>query len=216
MHDFIEGSCFTDTAAMINYWIDKGYFVLNELNNRIRNHDFGPIDSDNIPPEISDSNLKNDNIKMSASEMWTFIRHFGLIAGDLMPEDDKIWSLYLNIRQILALITANTVDKNCHQLLKNLIREHHSLARYVLKRNLTAKDHHLIHYPTILKCSGPLINFWSMRFEAKHRGTKILAVVSSTKKNLCKTISTKHQSKLAYMLHFNSLFSQLVSFGPSR
>ena len=66
-----------------------------------------------------------------------------------------------------------------------------------------------------MNASGPLIKFWSMRFEAKHQESKISAVVSHTKQNLCKTIARRHQFKLAYMLHFNVLFSKSLTFRPS-
>ena len=215
MHDFIEGVCFSDMAAMIKYYIEKGFFTLNDLNNRIKLHDFGAIDADNAPPVIGADNLRNNNIKMSASEMWTFVRHFGIIVGDLIPSDDEVWQLYLNIRQILALVTSTSIQRESSAQLKNLIKEHHWLARHLLNRTLKATDHHLLHYPTVMNASGPLINFWSMRFEAKHQESKISAVVSHTKHNLCKTIARRHQFKLAYMLHFNVLFSKSLTFGPS-
>ena len=44
---------------------------------------------------------------MSASEMWTF----DIIVGDLIPSDDEVWQLYLNIRQILALVTSTSIQR---------------------------------------------------------------------------------------------------------
>lgn len=56
MHDFIEGVCFTDMAAIIKFYIDEGLFTLRAMNNCIKSHDFGIVDLDNIPPQINAEN----------------------------------------------------------------------------------------------------------------------------------------------------------------
>lgn len=216
MHDVLEHICPTNMAGIIKYYVKHNIFTLIMLNNRLRSHDFGPIDSDNVPPEIHQEHLKNDNIKMSASEMWTFVRHFGLIVGDLVVEDDLAWRLYLNLRQILALVTATHTRREYSTLLRTLVTEHHSLARDVLERDLRPTDHHLIHYPTVMAASGPLVSIWCMRFESKHQELKKTAVLSSNRINVCKTIAFKQQLKLAYLIHSSRLFSQRIRTGPSR
>lgn len=84
MHDLIEHVCPTDMAGIIKYFIQEQIFTLNVPNNRLEAHDSGPIDCDNVPPQIHHEHLKNNNIKMSAAEMWTFVKHFGIIIGDLI------------------------------------------------------------------------------------------------------------------------------------
>lgn len=132
-------------------------FALDELNNRLKNHDFGMIDNDNISPEIKSNNLKNNTIEMSASEMWTFVRHFGIIIGNLIPEGDLPWLLWIISRQILALVCSTSIQKQCSITLTNLVQEHNYSARKILKRKLTATDHHLIHYGSVMDQSSPLI-----------------------------------------------------------
>lgn len=90
MHDILERMCNTDMPLMINYYIKARIFTLAELNDRLRTHDFGMIDSRNIPPVISPERLKINNIEMSSSEMWVFVRHFGLIFGDMISEYDQV------------------------------------------------------------------------------------------------------------------------------
>lgn len=216
MHDLFEHVCSLDMAALIKHYIKQGFFTLATFNNRLRDHDYGPIDSDNIPPKIDKDRLQNDKIKMSASEMWTFVRHFGLIVGDLVPEDDPTWRLYLNLREILALVSSTKIQKGCTSLLRTLVAEHHKLARTELNRDLKPTDHHLVHYSTIMDASGPLVNLWCMRFESKHREQKMTAISSSNKINLCKTIALKQQLKLTHQIYSGSLFSKAIQTGLFR
>ncbi|XP_044005527.1 uncharacterized protein LOC122850442 [Aphidius gifuensis] len=159
MHDLIEGVCVFDMVAIISNFIENGYFTLNELNNCLKNFYYGIVDSDNVPPAIDSGALNKNKIKMSASELWTFVRYFGIIIGDLIPEDNAVWQVYLNLRQLLALVTSTTISKKHIPMLKNLVQQHNYLARNVLKRQLFNKDHHLIHYATIIDTSGPAVNF---------------------------------------------------------
>lgn len=70
---------------------------------------------------------------MSVGEMLTFVRHFGIIIGDLIPKDDVVWRVYLNSRQILDIVSSRSLQRECKSILDNLVTEHHLLARFVLK-----------------------------------------------------------------------------------
>lgn len=58
------------------------------------------------PSLITADHIRNQKLKMSASEMMFFVRHFGLIIGDLVPEDDEVWRLYIVLTEILDIVTA--------------------------------------------------------------------------------------------------------------
>jgi len=45
-------------------------------------------------------------------------------------------------------------------------------------------------------CIGPLVNIWCMRFEAKHKESKIESHIITSRKNLPFTLAMKHQLKL--------------------
>ena len=86
MHDFLEGTCVFDMAALLNHFIDeKKYFSLDQLNSRMICHDWGLTNSGNIPSQILQKDLKNADIRVSASEMLSFVRHFGIFIGELIP-----------------------------------------------------------------------------------------------------------------------------------
>ncbi|XP_057322494.1 uncharacterized protein LOC130665881 [Microplitis mediator] len=172
MHDFLRGIFHFDMIEIINHYIYKAkLFSLDELSSRMNAHDFRVVESKNKPPEILDKHLQTDSLKMSAGETLTFIRHFGIIVGDMIPEDDIVWRVYLNLRQILDIISSRSLQKESKFLLDNLVSEHHILVQRVLKRKLKAKDHILLHYGSVFIESGPVINTSSMRFEANHQGS---------------------------------------------
>lgn len=94
------------------------------------------------------------------SEMLYFVRHFALIIGDLVPEEEEIWQLYIRLLNILEIITAPFVDRNLTIYLKILIAEHHEL--YCIFKQLKPKHHFMVHYPRVLNLIGLLIHVWSM------------------------------------------------------
>lgn len=89
MHDLNQGTVKRDLNLLLNAFIyGMKYFTLEELNNRILLHYYKC--NANEPPLISEDALKKTNsINMSASEVKNFLLNFGLIAGDLIPEDDE-------------------------------------------------------------------------------------------------------------------------------
>jgi len=51
-----------------------------------------------------------------------------------------------------------------------------------------------------MKRVGPLPHLLSMRYESKHRESKLTANSPSSRKNICYTLSIKHQLRFAYHL----------------
>ena len=212
MHDCLEGFCMFDLVTLIKLCIEKKHFTLEQLNERIFSY---PWKSNcNKPRFIFQNDLNNDCLRMSASEIFTFVLHFGLLIGDCVPKDEPAWQVYVNLRQIVSLVTSTSLQNGCSKLLSSLIREHHVLARDVLKRSLKPKDHFALHMARVMEQSGPLINIWSMRGEAKHQESKLASHSSNSKQNVCETIAIKHQLKLACMLYEKQMFVDSQD-GPS-
>jgi len=200
MHDLLEGVCKYDIGLMLNKMIFSfKYFTLNTLNDRIESFNYGTIDIRNRPPLISVDSLRpTGTLKISASEMYCFVRYLSLIVGDLVPEDLKMWQVYTILRQIVDIVFSKTIKFNDINLLKVLISEHHELYMQVFNTHLKPKHHHMIHYPMIIQKCGPLSMMWSMRFEAKHKQFKDAANSTSSRKNVLYTLALKHQLHLSY------------------
>lgn len=69
------------------------------LNDRLFCFDYGP--ENNKPCALTADNIKQGDIRQSASKMLTLIRYFGLLVGDFVPSEKPIWSLYIAMRRIM-------------------------------------------------------------------------------------------------------------------
>lgn len=62
---------------------------------------------------------------------------------------------------------------------------------------------------------GPLVNHWTMRFEAKHKYFKHLATVMSNLTNVCYSLALRHQLHQCYLsLNADSLVGEELEIGP--
>jgi len=131
MHDLLEAVCNYDMSGILRSFIlDSKYFSVETLNRRIQLFDYGPIEIRNRPPLISEQALKSTKsmaCKMSAAEMWCFIRYFDLIVGDMVPIESEFFHLYILLKQIVDLSTSKCIGTGCPLLLRELITEHNSL-----------------------------------------------------------------------------------------
>lgn len=199
MHDLLEGICRYDMAHFINHFLEKEYFTLEFLNDRTRFYNFSSREK-NLPPPIRLSNLRNGYIIMSSAEMLAFVRNFSLIIGDVVPEDDEVWKLYLILLEIMSIIMSSTISKPQLNYLKYLISEHHSRYISLFNDSLKPKHHFLIHYPTIISNVGPLLPLWCMRFEANHKSFKTYSHIITSKRNIPYTLSVKNQLNMCLQL----------------
>lgn len=212
MHDLLEGVCVYVMQSIISKLIfEKEYFTLEFLNCRIQNFSYSPTEISNIPPVISINRLKMKlKFEMSASEMLGLTRYFGVIIGDMIPEEDECWLLYKYLRQIIDIVTSPRIIRSDAKVLKKLIEQHNEL--YIkLFGALKSKFHNLLHYPRILLLNGPCIHLWSMRFESRHRQSKSNVQATSCSKNLLVAIATKQTLKMCQMIH--SIKQENVIFG---
>lgn len=204
MHDLLEGVCVYVMRSTIHTFIFvKKYFTLQALNNKVQQFEYGYTEIANKPPVITINRLKNKlNLKISAAEMLCLVRYFGLMVGHcILDERDEHWQLYKYLRRIIDIVTSPRiiVDSDASDL-QELIHKHHTL--YIkLYGNLKPKFHILLHYPRLLLQNGPVIHFWSMRFESNHSKIKANAQSSSNNKNLLVSVAIKQTLKMCEMMH---------------
>lgn len=144
MHDLFEGVANYVIALILLKLIELNCFSIQELNNILRTMDFD-FETSNRPLPISLDYLKKNNwLKMSASEMLFFARYLGLMVGDVVPEDNEYWLLYVKLRQILHILISPILLESHLLELESLIEEHHQLYLDLLGE-LKAKFHLLTH-----------------------------------------------------------------------
>lgn len=92
---------------------------------------------------------------MSASEIMSLTLHFGILVGDLVPEDNDVWKFHSLALQILENLLARSFTRTSIMYLQILIEEHHELIFLLFKEHLGPKYHFLLHYPLIINLLGP-------------------------------------------------------------
>lgn len=167
MHDVFEGILRYDLAEIILYFVSNKFFTLEFLNEKIKYFNYAA--NENMPPPIKIEHLKKGYLIMSASEMLCFSRNFVFMVGNVIPENNEVWLFYLNLLQLLDLVTSSVISIDDLEYLKNIISEHNLLYKDLFGKSLKPKHHFLIHYPTIISKIGPPIYYSSIRFEGKHK-----------------------------------------------
>src|SRR5699024_1497454 len=104
MHDLSEGVCKYDFIVILQYFlIETATFSVETLNCRIKMFPCH-IESSNTPPIISLDDIKKQKLRLSASEMLFLTRYFSVIIGDLIPEGNNVWKLYLCLKKLVNIL----------------------------------------------------------------------------------------------------------------
>lgn len=195
MHDLAEGICRYVMIKVLIYLVrEKQFFSLDQLKERMKSFVY---DHSSKPPFVTEDNLKNKTLNLGAVEMLNFVLGFSLLVGDLVPENDPVWSTYLVMRQVLLFSCGLQFSFAEITYFSVLISEF--LQQYIqsFQCGITLKFHNLIHYPRIIRYLGPLYHMWVMRCEGKHADFKKLAMNIGNFRNICKTLADRHQMKQA-------------------
>jgi len=144
--------------------------------------------------------------------MWCLIRILPLLIGDKIPESNNYWHLYLlilNILNILNIVMAPRISISETFLLQEMIHEHQKLFLFLFsERQLTPKQHFLIHYPRVIRELGPPIRYWNMRKKNRHFSFKRMAAFSGNFINVSKTLAYRNQIKQAAILRRIKCFGE--------
>ena len=151
--------------------------------------------------------------------------------GHYVPENDEHWMHYIELLDIVDLIFSPTVHPNMPGYLEVTIEE--NLEMFVTLyggASIIPKMHFLIHVPRLLErqviiyvhtfiplnphvdesfilCRfGPLVRFWTMRFEAKHQYFKSLASRMGNFINITYSLAVRQQCYQCYVLQSQSGF----------
>lgn len=104
--------------------------------------------------------------------------------GSKVPEGNETWDIIMNLKEIVQLVLSPSFTEESLQYLQTKISDHRQVLKAVFPDfNLRPKHHYIEHYPELIKCFGPLVHLWTMRFEGKHRFFK--RVMHDTKFQKC-------------------------------
>ncbi|XP_032366042.1 uncharacterized protein LOC116684672 [Etheostoma spectabile] len=217
MHDILEGVGGFEMKLVLNSLIEQKLITLEQLNYRLTSFDYGFCDGGNKPSAIKPQDLKNPDgaLRQTASQTWCLLRLLPLMIGDLVPEGNQHWELFLSLLCCMELIFSPALTHGAIIFLGYLIQEHHCLFLDLYpNRHLKPKHHFMLHYPRAIRKLGPIVHFWSMRFEAKHGFFKRVSHVTCNFRNICKTQAYRHQIMMCYTLLSGQMFSHEFEVGP--
>jgi hypothetical protein len=196
-HDLFEGVVSKDMALFIKYFVKRKWFTYDHLNRVIERFHYVGTDASDKPAIIRKF---ADKLGGQAIQNWCLLRLFPILIFKWVNCEDKVWELFLMLRELVLLIVAPKLSVDQVGYLKCLI-EQYLEARFVLfpDDNLRPKHHYLLHYPHLILQFGPLIRLWTMRFESKHKYFKQCIKKLQNFKNVCKTAAERHQLLQAYL-----------------
>ena len=203
-HDLLEGVVPYVLVLILTELINAKLFSLSFINNRISSFDFKER---NRPQKLCKVKGKL-KVKQTASEMWLLLRVLPLLLGDCVPQNHIIWTLLINLCQLVENILAPQFTNGAIMYLEELTSSWLTdLKACFPDFRIKPKFHHMIHYGTQIRRHGPLRHLWTLRYESKHGPLKKAAQRANNRKNLPKTIALRHQQALALTLDDESYMS---------
>lgn len=194
MHDVFEGfGSETMRNILYDFIYVKNYFTLEYVNEILSKFSYKLFESNKVPKIKKEHLQHKTKLKMSASETLCLIRCFGLMFGNKVDKCDPAWKLYQILHKIVMIITSPRLIEAHFFKFEDLSKEFLQSYKELFSA-LKFKFLNLTHFLRVMKRNDPLVMFWSMRYESKHRHLKSIAISSNCKKkysyNSCKKIST--------------------------
>ncbi|KAK3929027.1 Zinc finger protein ZXDC [Frankliniella fusca] len=208
-HDLFEGIVKNTLPAILkNLSEEKKWFDLDTLNKRIKYFTCEGGDKNDAPTPLKSF----DSLGGNASENWTLLRVLPFIMEDFVEDkEDEMWCLYLQMKEIVELVTAPKISLQQVLYLKLLIKEYLEDLAGLLPDQLVLKQHLLMHYPDFITKWGPLVRLFTLRFESKHVFFKNVAKACKNYINITYTLARKYACKFA-LDHSDGLLPPDISF----
>lgn len=221
MHDLLEGCSKLIANQIISFIIKNTQLSLIDINNRIKNFNYGPLSFKDKPLPITEAALtKGRDVGQSAVQSWVLIRILPFLIDDIKVKtkgknDDKMNEKQIsekleNIKNligihldVLSIVLSKAMMQQNVDKLKSLIYEHNSLFQKLFPSAAKLnKFHHLLHYRNSILKNGPLAFWWTARFEAFHQYLKRISNSCRNYINLPKTLADRLSYTLSYNLSY--------------
>lgn len=123
LHDVLGGIVPVELCINLLDLIAKKYFTLNDLNDRIASFPFQFSDKlllDNRLQTIQTNFSKKGTIGGNGHENWALLIFLPLLIGHHIPESEKTWTMVLELKDIVELLSSPsfTIETLCY--LQNL------------------------------------------------------------------------------------------------
>jgi hypothetical protein len=220
MHDWLEKQATYDAQSVILCLVKKGLFSLENYNVLLKCLKFQGYESADRPMLIKSASEK---LCGKALSICLHVRVMPLLVSELVGEDyeDELIDLLLLIHQINEFILSDILGPG------DILDFEAILVEFFEKRNIcfakfpsvfkkiSPRGHYLEHFSRQMSRFGPMTCVWTARYEGKHREFVGFSDSSKNFINVVKTISIKHQKRLASRC-FSGLFSEPAIQFPSK
>lgn len=211
LHDLFEGIVPAELSVCLQSLIAKGFLSHDDLNRSIKTFPYKDTDKRNKPKAIAKTCFAKGSIGGNGHENWALIRLLPLMIGHRIPEYDPAWEILMDLKVIVELAVCSSFSEKTLCYMESLINDHKRLLVDTFPDFSIRPKHHFVdHYPHLIRCFGPLVPLWTMRFEAKHSYFKSVVHDTHNFKNVLLTLAVKHQEMMALYLDRGDLFKQSV------
>jgi hypothetical protein len=215
MHDILEGVGPLNMKLLLNHLLKIGCITIDKINAKLLAFNYGHLQKDKPSPLTLRTIESSETLfGQSAGQTYCLIQNFGFIFGEFFERENPHWNLFTIFLDIMDIIMSPCVSSSSLPYLESLIEDHHALYRKLSNKSLRPKHHHMIHYPEAIRQIGPLIWFWTMRFEARHKFFKNIAKIGCNFKNIAKTVASRNQLLLSYKFFIAKELSEMEIVVP--
>lgn len=165
-----------------------------DIQKRVRDLNYGATNKNNKPSLV---NIEKHNLNQNATQLYCLIVNLPLILFDLQDKIEPFWRPIQTLLKCMQIIYSPSITEHDIKSLEKYIEQHLKAVIDTFQRNLTAKHHFLVHYPSCIRKMGPPIHLWTMRLESKHRVLTEIARKKMNFINLPKTLATEHQERIS-------------------
>lgn len=96
------------------------------------------------------------------------------------------------------MVWSRAIHKETCEYLEVLIDEYLFLLNVLFSNHFKPQHHFLVHHPTCMRLFRPLAKISCMRFEAKHKESKLISASTTSRIDVSKTIAIEHQLMMSY------------------
>ncbi|XP_034057976.1 uncharacterized protein LOC117536966 isoform X2 [Gymnodraco acuticeps] len=193
MHIILEGIAPMEIKCVLKYLILSGQMELDIFNSAMQSFPFSSIDVRDKPCPVSVNTLSsNDNkLKQSSGQMLILLKIMPFLLNNM--KGNIYVKFILELIEIVQIVFAPVISLQTVLRLKQMIEQHLKQFKQLFPdKNVTPKQHYMLHLPTQILSLGPLTRHMCMRFESKHCFFKQWSSKLNFK-NVCKSLVNHNQ-----------------------
>lgn len=196
MHDLNEGLIPKLLEVFFQICIKEKVITHQSLDEIAKLYDYGFLNGRNIPCAI---NFDKRSLGQNASQSICLFRHLPYILHTF-KDNKKLtipWKCLQSLLKISEILYSTQIEEHELKRLENEITTHLTTYKEISNKDLSCKQHFLLHYPGIIRKIGPPVHYSMMRYERKHKDFKTFRKSTNNFKAINKSLALKHQKRLS-------------------